>query len=65
MKRILVVGGLHSNEPLGIKLVQHLINHPCPGVTALLGNPRAVQSNVRYIEEDVNRIFPGKPIWDL
>lgn len=59
MKKILVIGGLHGNESLGIEIVQALQQNPVPGVTALIGNPEAVKQNQRFVKNDLNRIFPG------
>lgn len=57
MKKILVVGGLHGDEPTGIELVEALSDHSKQGITALLGNPEAVRQNKRFIETDLNRSF--------
>jgi len=57
MKRILVLGGMHGNEQLGIELVRSLKNQPIPGVDAIIANPRAVKSNTRFTESDLNRSF--------
>lgn len=58
--KILVLGGMHGNEPLGIELVAQLTDRPIDGVDACLANPRAVQSGTRFSEEDLNRVFPGE-----
>lgn len=55
--RILVLGGMHGNERLGIDLVQLLQIKPIAGVDALIANPRAVARNVRFTESDLNRSF--------
>ena len=60
MGNILVIGGLHGDEPLGIEMVRGLQEKPLPGVTAIIGNPEAVRANIRCIESDLNRVFPGK-----
>lgn len=60
MKKILVIGGLHGNEPLGVAVVKQLLQNPVPGVTAIYGNPAAIEANKRSIEKDLNRVFPGK-----
>jgi hypothetical protein len=60
MKKILVIVGLHGNEPLGIEVVQELQKNPVPGVTAIFGNPAAIRTDSRFIEKDLNRVFPGK-----
>ena len=53
--KIFVLGGVHGNEKTGIRLVEKLQQEPLKNVTAMLGNPEAVNQNVRYIEEDLNR----------
>jgi hypothetical protein len=58
--KILVIGGTHGNEPLGPRLVASLTKNPIPGVDAIIGNPRAVRSNGRFVQQDLNRSFPGK-----
>lgn len=56
---ILVIGGLHGNEPLGIEIVRTIERDPIPNVTAIFGNPDAIEKGVRFIESDLNRVFPG------
>jgi hypothetical protein len=62
--RLLVVGGIHGNEPLGIELVESLQRRPLPNVDALIANPKACREGRRYVEADMNRIFPGSPDGD-
>lgn len=57
--RLLVVGGIHGNEPLGIELVESLERHPIGGVETVLANPEACRLRRRYVEADMNRVFPG------
>lgn len=60
MEKILVIGGLHGNEPLGLEVVERLQKKPIPGITAIIGNPEALKQNRRFAESDLNRVFPGK-----
>jgi hypothetical protein len=55
--KILVLGGMHGNELLGVELVQLLKQKPIKGVSALIANPRAVTANERFTEADLNRSF--------
>lgn len=55
--RILVLGGTHGNEELGIKLIELLKNKPIKDVEAMIANPRAVELNKRFAESDLNRSF--------
>jgi len=57
------VGGTHGNERGGIWTIRGLQAHPdqyaFPGldVRGLLGNPPAVERNLRYLDVDLNRCF--------
>jgi Succinylglutamate desuccinylase / Aspartoacylase family len=57
--KLLVLGGIHGNEPLGIEIVEALRKDPVPGIDPLIANPRARQANCRYVDADLNRVFPG------
>lgn len=63
IKRILLVGGTHGNELTGIYLMKKFEQSPdliCRSsfeTLTLLGNPRAVENCVRYIDQDLNRSF--------
>ncbi len=59
--KILILGGMHGNEPLGIGLVNKLIKYPIPGVEAVLINNTAVVNNKRFIITDIQTLFPGDP----
>lgn len=55
--KILVLGGTHGNELLGIELVRSLRKNPIPDVDAMIANPRAVRARKRFVEADLNRSF--------
>lgn len=55
--KILVLGGMHGNELLGVKLVESLQETPIKNVDVCIANPRAVKQNTRYTETDLNRSF--------
>lgn len=57
MTKILVIGGTHGNELLGVKLVELLVKKPIENVDTLIANPRAVAAGSRFIESDINRSF--------
>ena len=63
--KFLIIGGLHGNEPLGINLVQAIQALKIPNIQAVYGNPEAVQKNVRFLNQDLNRVFPGKTDVDI
>lgn len=54
---ILVLGGTHGNEQLGIEIVKLLKKDPIKNVQAVIANPRAVKVNDRFTESDLNRSF--------
>jgi hypothetical protein len=60
--KILILGGVHGNELLGIKLVKYLQANPIKGVDALIANPKAVERNIRFTEADLNRSFGCKNV---
>jgi succinylglutamate desuccinylase len=57
--KILVIGGLHGDEPLGIDLVNLFRDKPISGIDGIFGNPMATATKSRYIDKDLNRVFPG------
>jgi hypothetical protein len=57
MRKILILGGMHGNELLGVRLVRSLQRTPIAGVDVMIANPRAVAANVRFTESDLNRSF--------
>lgn len=56
-RKVLILGGMHGNEKLGIELARLLKQKPLDGVDALIANPRAADKNVRFTETDLNRSF--------
>ncbi len=57
--KILVIGGMHGNEPLGSSVVKLFQSKPVKGVETALANEQAVLKNRRFIKTDLNRSFPG------
>jgi hypothetical protein len=57
--KILVIGGMHGNETLGLKVVKLFRSNPVVSVDTLLANEQAIEANCRFIEQDLNRSFPG------
>lgn len=56
MEKIAIVFCLHGNEKYGAEVVAKLpASHPC-----FLANEKALKENVRFIDEDLNRVFPGR-----
>ena len=61
---IFVVGGIHGNEPAGVKAARQVLEvlrrEECEmkgRVVALAGNMRALRDGCRYVNEDLNRIW--------
>lgn len=59
--KILVIGGMHGNEPLGIELVQRLRQSPINNIDTALANEPAIKAKTRFTNTDLNRSFPGQP----
>lgn len=57
--KILVIGGMHGNETLGLEVVRLFQSSPVLSVDILLANEQAIEANSRYVEQDLNRSFPG------
>lgn len=57
--KILVIGGMHGNEPLGQEVVALLQVNPVAQVDTLLANQQAIAANARFVGNDLNRCFPG------
>jgi predicted deacylase len=61
---IAVVGGIHGDEPCGVRAVERLMDErPAVDrpVTLVLANEEAIERGARYVEEDLNRAFPDSP----
>jgi succinylglutamate desuccinylase len=64
---VVAFGGMHGNEPAGVNALQNVIENLETKIKrfkgrflALRGNVEALQRNVRYVDEDMNRIwFPS------
>lgn len=66
---LLVIGGIHGNEPSGVYALERLemafksgeLSIACGKILALRGNRRALSEGVRYIKRDLNRLWK----WDF
>ncbi|WP_248517319.1 succinylglutamate desuccinylase/aspartoacylase domain-containing protein [Salinarchaeum laminariae] len=59
---IAVVGGIHGDEPSGQRAVEGLIDDPPEverPVKLIVANEAALEADERYLDEDLNRAFPG------
>jgi len=62
-----IVGGVHGDEPSGARAVRRLRAANLPlqrGVLFVVANPAAVAAGRRYLDSDLNRVFPGDPRGD-
>ena len=67
---IAVIGGIHGDEPCGVQAIERfcsgaLIDAIQRPVKLIIANERALEANMRYIEGDLNRLFPGDPESEL
>ena len=64
---VLLSAGIHGNETAPIELLDRLLNaiargdvKPRARILFLFGNPGAMRSGKRFVEEDLNRLFNGR-----
>ncbi len=61
---VVVVGGVHGSEKSGVRAVRRLRETELDlqrGVAFVLANPPAIAAGERYLDSDLNRVFPGDP----
>lgn len=64
---VAVVGGVHGDEPSGVHAVRRLRAADLDlrrGVLFVVANPAAVAAGKRFLDSDLNRVFPGDPRGD-
>ena len=61
---MICIGGLHGNEPAGVRALEYVLDRlgksgaPFRGqLLGVAGNLKALEKGVRYIEQDLNRIW--------
>lgn len=61
---LLLIGGIHGNEPAGIEAIENVFESLTPrsnkvrgSVYGIKGNLKALQQNQRFIDKDFNRIW--------
>ncbi|WP_255195647.1 succinylglutamate desuccinylase/aspartoacylase domain-containing protein [Halorarius litoreus] len=62
-----IVGSIHGDEPCGKRAIEGLLEADLEvtrPVKLVIANEAALEENVRYLEEDLNRAFPGDPDGD-
>jgi hypothetical protein len=64
---IAIVGSLHGDEPCGKRAIERLLEADLEvtrPVKLVVANEEALEQNTRYVDEDLNRAFPGDPEGD-
>lgn len=58
---VLVIGGIHGDEPCGVNAIRSVLESDITvskEVTFIIANEKALSHNTRYINTDLNRLFP-------
>lgn len=63
---VAAVAGIHGDEPCGVRAIERLlVEGPLDRVRRparlVVANERALAAGERYVDEDLNRVFPGDP----
>jgi len=61
---VAVIGGIHGDEPCGVRAVERLVDEDPDverPVALVVANEEALAAGRRYVDEDLNRAFPGDP----
>jgi succinylglutamate desuccinylase len=61
---VAIVGGIHGDEPCGPAAVESLLEADLDverPVKLVVANEKALSRGLRYVDEDLNRAFPGAP----
>ncbi len=64
MSKLLFIAGTHGNEPIGVEALRDIEKKYNPSdynYDWIIGNPRAFEAGVRFIDTDLNRSAPGNP----
>lgn len=62
-KKILIIVATHGDEPIGVAIAERLKSSLGPDkerVDFLMANPRAYAIQKRFIDADLNRVYPGR-----
>ncbi len=69
---LICIGGIHGNEPAGVKGLQKVVNElkakhiTCNGnFYAILGNIKALKKQIRYNDYDLNRLWTKEEVKEL
>jgi succinylglutamate desuccinylase len=59
-EKILFVTATHGDEPIGVEVVREIKKTKLGGkFSSIIGNPKALKKKARFVDADLNRIFPG------
>ena len=59
-KNVLFVTAMHGDEPIGVRVINELRKTNLKGkFSSIIANPKALEKKVRFIDADLNRVFPG------
>lgn len=59
---IVLLGSIHGNEPVGTRIFESIkknVTLDRGSIVCIICNPPALAKKVRYIDADLNRVFPG------
>lgn len=59
-----VIGSLHGDEPCGKKAIERFLSEDWDvkkPVQFIVANEEALERQVRFLDDDINRVFPGDP----
>lgn len=59
-KDVVIIAGIHGNEPCGMRAFDEILPTlaiDAGRVTFMLGNPKAIERGVRFIDANLNRLF--------
>lgn len=67
---VAVVGGIHGDEPCGVRAIERFlstgpVDRVQRPVKLIVANERALGAGTRYVDADLNRLFPGVPDSDV
>lgn len=57
---VLIIAGIHGNEPCGMRAFDEILptlTIDAGRATFVLGNPKAIELGVRYVDQNLNRLF--------
>lgn len=59
-KKILFIAAVHGDEPIGMEAIKQIQKIKLKKeFDSIIANPKALAQNKRFIDSDLNRIFPG------